>query len=400
MNILYVHHVRNFDLHQIYSSDSYRTANSQLYGAQELDTWAGIRLLSTFTNVEQFEISPNLESSRHINLRTGEQSLVRWSEKGTCTDTFANKLSALIKNGIDPSVAFWEKPKLINHFLEVLNSKRFDLIWFDTQFYIPLFKYVVTPPLIIRSVNFEPRHVLAEDASTLKYFKTITKTLTEFRASHFGHIVSISHRDKRDYSKFGIRTTLIPLRQLTFLLECSFTQESEPNSIYFSGSSYDVRHNRRNLLFILNKISPILQKEFPDITIKLSGNRFPLDLNIPENVLPTGFIADLQERALGAISVLIPYSGGAGMQSKVFEPLTIGAKVIANPKAMAGYPFLPGVHYSGASSPKQFVEAISTNLKNHENASRKAKESRSLAAELFSRSSMLESLQRLVELAI
>lgn len=398
MKILYVHHVKNFDSQEVYNSDSYASANIKLYGAQELDTWGGVRLLKTLADVDRFEISPNLHSSRFVGHKNQEVSMVKWLRLNhKTTHTAVPRLMSLLRNGFDPSVSFWDIPELMNHFLEVLISSRYDLIWVDTQFYLPLFRNTVKQPIVIRSVNFEPRHVLAEDYSYLRYFKALAKTLTELRASRIGRVVGISPRDLKDYNKLGIKTSLLPLRQLPFILQSNYVPIKDLKSLYFTGSSYDVLHNRRNLMFILNEIAPKLNLLTPEIRIKVSGNRYPIDLRASDNVLQVGFLSDLQSRLKGSLSVLVPYSGGAGMQSKAFESLSIGANIIANPDVIAGYPFLSQRHYTPARNAKEFIEAILYATKNYEELSLKANASKRLAADLFSHVTISAQLKEILE---
>lgn len=398
MKILYVHHVRNFDSGVAYESDSFVSANSRLYGAQELDTWGGVRLLKSLSTVDRFEISPNLNSSRFVESGFQEKSLVRWHNfNNRAKRGNAHRLAALIKNRFDPSVSYWQERKLISHFQEVLTSKQYDLVWVDTQFYLPLLSKLTKSPVIIRSVNFEPRHVLAEDDSSFRYLKALPKTLTELRASRIANIVSISPRDAGDYNKIGIQTSLLPLRQLPFVLETEFSPINDSESIYFSGSSYDVLHNRRNLYFIINEIAPKLAQIAPEVRINISGHRFPDGLSTGNNVSQVGFLGDLQSKLLGSLSVIVPYSGGAGMQSKVFESLTIGARVIANPNAIAGYPFKDALHYTPARNSSEFIEAILFTIKHKDELMTQAEAAKRLAQDLFSRPNIMARLQKTVE---
>lgn len=358
MKVLYVHHSRSFNDKQVYLSNTHREANLALYGAQEMDTWAGIRLLSEFGDVERYEICPNLGSARHVSSSGHVHSQVNYSQHlGTNSYFNSSSLRKLSKNNFDPSVAQWENLQLINHFQSVANDSLYDLIWLDTQFYEPLLATVRTS-IIIRSVNFEPRHVLGEDESIARYLKVIPKILTERKVAKNRTFVSISPRDQHSYRMIGIQSHLLPLRQLGYWLDNQHSGISSPDTVFFTGSTYDVLHNRRNLTFIVDELAPSLLRSCPDIKIAITGNRLPAQIELPENVQYLGFLPDLQERLMGALAVLVPYFGGAGMQSKVFEALTVGSTVIANPAVMAGYPFLPSRDFASAVTTNQFVQAI------------------------------------------
>lgn len=384
MKVLYVHHSRSSNNEQIYLSSIHREANLALYGAQEMDTWAGIRLLSEFGEVERYEICPNQGFAKHINSKGITHSKIHFSlSASTKFQINSLYLRNLLQNNFDPSVAQWQELQLINHFQTIANDSAYDYIWVDTQFYEPLIS-AVQKSIIVRSVNFEPRHVLGEDESISRYLKVIPKLLTERKVSKKRTFISISPRDQKSYSRLGIRSHLIPLRQLGYCNESLLTGISSPDTVFFTGSTYDVLHNRKNLYFILEELAPILLKSYPDIKIAITGNRLPANVRLPKNVQYLGFLPDLQERLIGALAVLVPYFGGAGMQSKVFEALTIGSKVIANPNVMAGYPFLPERDFVPAITAQQFLEAIKRLRIEKEFGQMLAFNGKHLANELFS----------------
>jgi glycosyltransferase involved in cell wall biosynthesis len=353
-----VHHVRNFESSNTYLSDSHREANSSLYGAQELDTWAGIRLLQNYGAVERYEICPNLGFSRSIDAQGNLNSECYFYE-GSKLFLKRPNLTAmkLLRNGFDPSVARWDLESLKKHFCNIVSNGNYDVIWADTQFYEPLLK-MVGVPTIVRSVNFEPRHVLGEDGSWTRYLKAVTKLYTEIVVSRDRTFISISPRDQISYNRVRISSELIPLRQLCYLIDVEHSIIENRDTVYFTGSTYDVLHNRKNLLFIVNQIAPRLMKVNPNLRIVVTGNRIPSGILLPENVEYLGFLPDLQERLRGALAVIVPYFGGAGMQSKLFEAFTVGASVIANPDALSGYPFVPTHDFLPAVSAEDFVNSI------------------------------------------
>ena len=155
------------------------------------------------------------------------------------------------------------------------------------------------------------------------------------------------------------------------------------------GSTYEVLHNLRNLKFVIQEIAPKLLKLNSNIMIQIFGNRLPPDLELPSNCKYLGFDVDLQSRIVGSAGVIIPFHGGAGMQSKVFESLALGGKVIANPKSLVGYPFEEGLHYVGATDVHQYISAMlrmSDSPKDYEPISTEA---RRLSEELFNENILL-----------
>jgi hypothetical protein len=124
------------------------------------------------------------------------------------------------------------------------------------------------------------------------------------------------------------------------------------------GSTYEVLHNRRNLEFILQQIAPKVWEIDKTIGFQIFGNRIPTELSLPENCEYMGFDKSLHARILGSSAVVVPFNGGAGMQSKIFEPLMLGALLIANPKSLVGYGFSKNQDYLPAITVNEYVKAI------------------------------------------
>ena len=86
---------------------------------------------------------------------------------------------------------------------------------------------------------------------------------------------------------------------------------------------------------------------------------------------------------VGATAVVVPFHGGAGMQSKIFEPLSLGAVVIANPKSLVRYPYIASKHYVPAKTLDEFISAILTLSLDSDKAKSIAVSAREKSQELF-----------------
>jgi hypothetical protein len=388
-NILMIHHCRDFSSNEVYLENDYQLANSKLYGAQEMDCWAGFRILSSHFSTFRFQISVNLSSCQLI------------SPNGEILGTWGLNLPISIRNAIsceylkafltylDTSMAQFSDTKLRNLILEIINNVSADLLWVETQFYDCTLPEEM--PVIIRSVNFEPKHVLREDPSPWRYLRFLGKVFSEFKVLRRRNVLSISPRDSRDY-KFlsGQDVPYLPLRQLGYLLETqqeSYTTQEASRSteqyFYLAGSTYDVKHNLDNLATIVEKIAPIMATELPNVHIKVFGNRIPAKLNFPENVVRMSFQKDFHKVALGSLGAIVPTRGGAGMQSKVFEPLCLGIPLIAHPSAISGYPFNTDEHFWRGSNSEEAVSSMVGIVRDFKLAKKKAVQARILANSLF-----------------
>lgn len=393
MRILVVHHVRNHESAEVYRSDSYIGVSNLLYGAQEMDTWAGIRLMESSHEVWRLEICTNglsyslADDSGRI-LKSGFFSLLK--------PYFSAKYLRAFFKYWDPAIIQFGDTSLCEIFESAASLNEFDVIWSDTQFYFPFLKCRI--PVIIRSVNFEPIHVLAEDSSPFRYLRFFLKIFGERVAFKRNTLVPISPLDSFRYQRILLNPKqVIPLRQLCFLEGQSQYKSIDSDYFVVMGSSFQVRHNFRNLEFCISELSPILHKVDPSLKILIFGTRAPLNLHIPSNIQMMGFSEKYFEYLEDSLGVIVPFHGGAGMQSKVFEPLSLGIPVVANPRSMVGYPFLPEVHFLGAESGEQYVKMMSR-LKGDENLrTRLSREARQLSSEVFHKEKILSGINQILK---
>lgn len=386
--ILLVHHAKNFESNLAYSSDNFFAANSMLFGAQEMDTWAGYRILNQFNVVYRLQVSPYLgrfQLTDGLNIVMEDSFYPNYLLKDKLQISY---LSSMMKYG-DSSIAINHCRKLQEVIDMIIRTLEIDLIWTETQFYDSLFPTGIR--VITRSVNFEPWHVLREDPSLFKYVRYLSKRRSEKRIARNGSVIAISPRDSQLYARLVKREIpVLPLRQLSFVFRDNHNGMTNSPSknfdfefIYFAGSNFDVKHNRDNLKLILNDIAPMAQSNLPNLKILIFGHRFPRDLKFPANVQQMHFRQDFHSIALQSIGAIVPGEGGAGMQSKIFEPLCLGIPLIANRKAIAGYPYTVDKHFWNGNSAKSVYESLQSLRKKDDAVTAKIDRSRELSRTLF-----------------
>jgi hypothetical protein len=162
-----------------------------------------------------------------------------------------------------------------------------------------------------------------------------------------------------------------------------FSNPEYPPFVYFAGSNFDVKHNRDNLVNLINNIAPALALLNPEILLLVFGHRFPSDLRIPLNVKRMYFRDDFQALKSHALASLVPSKGGAGMQSKIFEPLCSGIPLIANSEAIAGYPFDSDNHFWRGDSVEEIINSLRTIIDYPKTVASKAENAKNLAKSLF-----------------
>ena len=130
MRILVVHHSRSIYDEQSYLTDDYQVANMSLFGAQELDTWAGVRLLSRNHQVFRLEICGNYSKIRLLDNFGKVLKLFDVTQKSGFSRNMGT-LKALIKY-LDPTISQFGHNVYREIFEEISFAYVFDLWWFDT----------------------------------------------------------------------------------------------------------------------------------------------------------------------------------------------------------------------------------------------------------------------------
>jgi hypothetical protein len=246
---------------------------------------------------------------------------------------------------------------------------------------------------VSRSGNFEPIHYWQEnDFSVKKPIVFLLKIWSTFLEVHFSKVLPISPKDSSRYSKlsFGRTFEVLPLQHIQGPFSQSHALPSANLEIGFLGSTYNVKHNRDSFEFIVKELAPRLVSE--KIHFNVYGVKAP-GIDLPRNVTVHGWKDSIDEIYLDNTVFVVPYFGGTGQQSKLFEPLSKGKLVIADPAAFGGYPFGPEEHYlpaHGAEAFAQRLREVSTDVSNYKDIPEDALR---LCEKLFSRERSLASLK-------
>ena len=402
-NILMIHHAKNFESNASYLSDDFFLANTHLFGAQEMDTWAGYRLLQQSHQTFRLQISQNLG---RFQLLHGSQVISDSALRDPKTSNLKNMFNygKTLFQYLDTTIASNMNSSLKVFIEKLIHELDISLIWCDTQFYDALLPKKF--PIVIRSVNFEPFHVMREDPSQLRYIRRLGKLVSERRIARTRTLVPISPRDLHSYRILAKGDyEVLPLRQLPFLMQSleksqvnSTNSEFEFPFVYFAGSNFDVKHNLDNLRRITEVIAPRLYSRFPKLRILIFGHKFPSNIFYPSNVIKMYFRKDYHSIIQRSIAALVPSPGGSGMQSKVYEALCMGIPLIAHHEALSRFPFYSNEHYLPGSTVTDFIESIEYLLSNREEALLMGKHSSLLCRQLFHfdlfRATMNEAIHR------
>jgi polysaccharide biosynthesis protein PslH len=138
-----------------------------------------------------------------------------------------------------------------------------------------------------------------------------------------------------------------------------------PNRIIFTGNmpyfaNYDA------VIYFAKKIFPGIVKEIPNAEFYIVGQKPPFKVRklSTNNIIVTGYVADIKKEYLLSGVNVAPIRFGAGTLNKILESLALGVPVVATPMAVEGMPSELKRFIFLANNPQEFIEKVIYVLKN------------------------------------
>ena len=239
-----------------------------------------------------------------------------------------------------------------------------DVIWIEYTFCWPLLR-LLKPygiPMIVKSSLNEPRNCRDENGWSLtSIIKSFPKYPGEtIAAAESDFIFGITPIEEEWYRSRGAkRAGTLPLRGLSRCLVRKQHVQKDVLDVVFLSSTYSMGHNRDAMLFLLQRILPLLRERAPGkFRFHLTGGKFPEKYRplLGDDARTTGFVPDIGEFLATMDIAVCPWISGQGMQQKVFEPLCRGLPLITT--KTNGYPFVPGTEVLLAQTPEEYVDHL------------------------------------------
>ena len=248
----------------------------------------------------------------------------------------------------------------VSELTEMYGNKYYDLVWLDFTYMWPLKNIFSDSKIIIRSKNFEPLHFISENKKyTINFIKFIPKLLSEIKSVRSSDVfLAITPKERKLYSLFKSKVKLYPL---SYLKNNSYIYKNNKiKNAFFSGGSYNVKHNLYALKYIINEILPILINN--NITLNITGSKIPehlLNIN-SEFLIFHGFIdeKDFINFYKKMDVNIAPIISGHGMQSKIFEPMSLGIPTLTFKEGLRGYNFEEGEDYLEIKKSLSYITQI------------------------------------------
>lgn len=318
---------------------------------------------------------------------------------------FLGQISIKKSNYLDFSFS-WKMQSEID---KLINNETFDLILVDDFSMIP---YVSDKNQIIK--------VLAEVNSTPEIFKTnyqlenniFKKTIGflnylnainyEKNYEKFDLCVVATDKIKRilDSKGYNLNCAIIPFG-VDINFEYSKLNEDFP-SILFLGT-LSSKFNQKSVLYIYEKIYPLLKKDFPKLKFFVVGkgpSKEIIKLGKDKSIIVTGYVKDIRSYISKASVVVLPIHG-FGIKTRLLEVMSVGKPAVIYSNALEGINVIHNQNILVADNTEEFVEKITKLLNNEDLRKEIGKNAKKLMEEEYSWKSMADKLnqgcQRLIK---
>jgi len=142
----------------------------------------------------------------------------------------------------------------------------------------------------------------------------------------------------------------------------------QPDTLIYQGA-LTFSANLDAMSYFTTEIFPIVQREVPQVVIRITGRNDGVDLShlsLNENVKFTGFVPDIRSEVSRSWACVVPLRLGGGTRLKILEAMALGTPVVASSKAVEGLYVTPGYHVLIGDTPEDFAFQVIRLLKDEQ----------------------------------
>ena len=188
----------------------------------------------------------------------------------------------------------------------------------------------------------------------------------------FDHVAVCSANDRSNLLKFvphlaPERVSLLPNGVDTAWYDIGEVPVEEATLIYNGSLTYEANYDA--VKYFLAEIFPLIQNELPAVKLKITGKTNGVDLAglpLSENVIFTGYVADIRPVVKSSTVCIVPLQVGGGTRLKVLEAMAAGTPVVATSKGAEGLQLEPDRDFLLADTAEDFARQVLRLLNNPE----------------------------------
>ena len=279
----------------------------------------------------------------------------------------------------DPMSINWIKSSAMRKTIrELYQKENFDIVHYDT---ISLAAYKDDTGDCVKILNhhnieshlIERRVAYENNALKRFYFNMEAKKLRQYEANICGQFdlnFTVSELDGERLVEIAptAKTAVIANGVDVDYFKPTGANIVPANIIMASGMNWFP--NRDAVLFMAEKIWPLLTTKYPEVTWTIVGASPPqqiLDLAASDSrVTVTGFVDDVRPYLSNAEVYLCPMRDGGGTRLKILDALAMGKAIVGTTMAYEGINITPEKNVLVANTPEEFVTQIGRVITNPE----------------------------------
>lgn len=280
--------------------------------------------------------------------------------------------------------------------IKLLNQHDFDFIHFDTISLAPYKKYCSNIPTSLDHHNIESHMLLrraSKESNWLKrfYFYQEGIRLEKFErrlCPKFDFNFTCSDTDTKRLLEIAkdSKVHTIPNGVDTSYFDPNPALEKRDRLIFVGTLSW--YPNIEAVIFIAEQLWPEIKKIYPDICIDIIGANPPKEILELAKHDPTfkvhGFVDDILPYLKTAKCYICPIKDGGGTKLKIIDALSIGMAIVADEIACEGIDVVDNKSVIFASSPQEYLKAISGVLSDDKLRLNMEKKAREVAEKKYS----------------
>lgn len=162
-------------------------------------------------------------------------------------------------------------------------------------------------------------------------------------------------------------------------------EDTNSSLLVFTGKM-DFRPNIDAMLWFCREILPILRKNFPDVRLKIVGQKPSYrvsSLAQNQGVVVTGAVEDVRPFISEAAVYVVPLRMGSGTRLKILEAMAMGKAIVSTRRGAEGIECLDGRELILADTPDEFATSIGTLLQSEARRKELGRNARRLVEEKY-----------------
>jgi glycosyltransferase involved in cell wall biosynthesis len=320
--------------------------------------------------------------------------------------------SVMVDNRIKPREAFFNLFGRSSYFVErfysvafsktlkdLLQNNTFDVIQLE-HLYLGLYLDVIrghsSARIVLRAQNVEHalwfNYLQKVNNPFVKFFLSIAaKRLEVFErkmSAGVDGIMALSENDAR-YFKHGVPKTKVTAIPIGLNLDSfSVVDNQRPQENFpalFHLGSMDWKPNVLGMKWFIQKVWPLVKKEYPGIRFVIAGKNMPgwFFRQADKNLVVYGKIEDALRFQEDKAILIVPLLAGSGIRVKILEGMALGKAIISTSIGASGIAYKDGENILIANSPEEFVKQIGRCLKSEAFCKSLGKNAQRLVAEKY-----------------